>query len=434
VSHCLDDQPRCPIGTAVFVPKRTSASGQDIVLRAGKSAYWATLLTTAVALGYRSFPAEFPTRSLISSAEVVASDVVQSVFAQQGVVPIAADELDIITSAEQSPSFTRHFFDAVPEAPSVHASTITMLPDGGLLAAWFGGTREGASDVSIYQSCFNRQTRSWAKPSVVTNRSQASRELGRHVKKLGNPVLFADCSGRIWLYFVTVSVGGWSGGSISVKFSDDQGETWSAARRLITSPFLNVSTLVRATPIALEDGGLLLPVYHECLCQFGELLRLDATGRLIHKYRMNSGGDLLQPTLAPISATELLAFYRRGARTEPELFFNRSTDVGQTWSELKPTNLPNPNASVAVIRTHGGNFLMSFNPSELSREQLAIASSSDGENWQVLEIMEAGAPGQEFSYPTLICGQPGVYHLTYTWNREKICHVTFNDAWVEARR
>ena len=43
----------------------------------------------------------------------------------------------------------------VPPVPAAHASTITELPGGGLMASWFGGSRDSAPDVCIYTAVFN---------------------------------------------------------------------------------------------------------------------------------------------------------------------------------------------------------------------------------------------------------------------------------------
>jgi hypothetical protein len=41
-----------------------------------------------------------------------------------------------------------------------------------------------------------------------------------------------------------------------------------------------------------------------------------------------------------------------------------------------------------------------------------------------------GACGFEFSYPYLIQARNGDFHLTYTWNRVFIKHVTFDPVWL----
>src|SRR5207245_1806087 len=44
----------------------------------------------------------------------------------------------------------REFVAPAPPTPQSHASTLVETPDGGLLAAWFGGTAERAPDVRIW--------------------------------------------------------------------------------------------------------------------------------------------------------------------------------------------------------------------------------------------------------------------------------------------
>lgn len=347
---------------------------------------------------------------------------------------MSADQALPVESADSIPLYEQHFLESNPAAPSVHASTITQLPDGRMMAAWFGGTREGAKDVSIYGAYWNNQTGSWDTPSVIVDAGRASHELGRYIKKVGNPVLHCDRSGRVWLYYVTVSLGGWSGSFIAVKHSDDGGTTWSDSKRLISSPFFNISSLVRSIPLEMNDGSILLPVYHEFLAKYGEILHLSPDGDLIAKYRMGNSVGTLQPTLAAGDGSTILAFHRRISDSHPRVLANRSTDGGRTWTDTVPIDLPNPNASVAVVSRNRGGFLMALNASETERLELSLAVSDDGNDWNVIKTFPAIDDDLESSYPTLVKADDGTYHLTYTWAREKICHIRFNDSWLEQTR
>jgi len=348
-----------------------------------------------------------------------------------GLLTVEVQRDAAIDSINLTPLYEQRFFEPIPAAPSVHASTITHLPGGGLMAAWFGGSREGAKDVSIYGSHWNKSTGKWDTPTVIVDAGGSSRELDRYVKKLGNPVLYCDQAGRVWLYYVTVSLGGWSGSSITLKYSDDGGVKWSDSRRLISSPFLNISNLVRSVPLELSDGSILLPVYHEFLYKYGEILHLSTDGELIAKYRMGNSTGALQPTLVGSDGQTILAFHRREGDLQPRVLANRSDDCGRTWSDTQPIELPNPNASVAVVRRGDGGFLMALNASETERLELSLAVSDDGKDWRVVKTFPAIDNGLESSYPTLILADDTTYHLTYTWGREKICHVRFNDSWLE---
>ena len=344
----------------------------------------------------------------------------------------AAEEYTRVTTSSGSPRFQRDFVYSQEPTPSAHSGTLVELPEGGLLAAWFGGSREGAADVAIYAARWNGEN--WSKPFVLTDRLRSQRELGRVLRKLGNPVLARDAENRIWLFYVTVSIGGWSTSSISYKVSLDNGRNWSPARRLVTSPFANISTLVRARPLRYQNGGLALPVYHELAGKFGELLRLDGDGRVLGKARIGSGRSAIQPTVVAIDAQDAYSFLRRVGDSPPRVLTASSHDGGSRWSHPSPTGLPNPNSSVAAVLDDRGAYLMVYNHSELGRAGLSIAVSPDGSSWRRLYDLEQGELGDEFSYPFLIRTAAGEYHLIYTWQRRRMAHVWFNDAWVEGLR
>src|SRR3954467_10911866 len=76
--------------------------------------------------------------------------------------------------------------------PSCHASTIVETP-AGLVAAWFGGTREKKSDVGIWLSRF--ENKAWTPPAEVANGLESSSK--RY--PCWNPVLFQPKSGPLLL-------------------------------------------------------------------------------------------------------------------------------------------------------------------------------------------------------------------------------------------
>ena len=78
--------------------------------------------------------------------------------------------------------------------PSAHASTIVETPDG-LVAAWFGGTRERNPDVGIWVS--RHSEKGWSSPVEVANGIQSDGT--RH--PCWNPVLFQPAKGPLILFY-----------------------------------------------------------------------------------------------------------------------------------------------------------------------------------------------------------------------------------------
>ncbi len=73
---------------------------------------------------------------------------------------------------------------------------------------------------------------------------------------------------------------------------------------------------------------------------------------------------------------------------------------------------------------------MVCNPTSVGRHKLSLAVSTDGQNWKLIHDIEDSTPPDEFSYPYLIKGDSGDYHLIYTWKRTKMRHVVFNERWL----
>jgi predicted neuraminidase len=379
--------------------------------------------------------------------------------------------------------FDSHFASSRLHAQA-HASSLVELKDGRIRAFWFSGSREGAADVTVNSATFDPVADLWSEEKVVANRSGTQRALQRYVAKLGNPVVGRAADGSLRLFYVTVSVGGWAGSSITMMKSNDEGETWSEPHRLITSPFINISTLVKGAPFLYSDGTMGLPVYHESISKFAELLHLDAQGNVIDKQRLaRAGQGTLQPVVLVKSPAEAIILTRYSGTDNPHLARTLSTaDGGRHWSAVEKSSFPNPDAALSATVLQDGRLLAVLNHQEQGRDSLSLMLSTDGgRNWKELRRLEemrvvrdkkldekqclrivkgllqdsdtrlANAPaatldeyvdsakarvradggcGFEFSYPYLIQAKNGDFHLTYTWNRVFIKHVMFDQTWL----
>ncbi len=318
------------------------------------------------------------------------------------------------------------------EQHSSHSASVEVLPSGDLISFWFAGSREGGKDVQIFQSYFKQNQQTWTEPKGILNVPQLAEDLGRYISKIGNPLVFVDKQKGMWLYFVTVSYGGWAGSSLNLMFSDDLGQSWGKPKRLVTSPFINVSTLVRNTMFGMEDSSMLLPVYHEFAAQFPELLHLSAQGEVIEKVRMFGHGGGIQPSLVQGKGREAYAFMRSGSHTQDwKVIRLKSLDEGQTWQDFTLTELPNPNSAQIVAKVDDDLWIWVGNHNPENRQDLTLAVSHDLEKpWQVAYQFEHGKQNEAFSYPAITQDKDGVWHLLYTYKRKNIKHVQFNRAWL----
>ena len=322
-------------------------------------------------------------------------------------------------------------------AASVHAASLITLNDGALRAFWFAGSREGAPDVVINSAVFDPHSGSWSAPTVIIDRIGAEKGLVRYIAKLGNPVPSRMVDGRLQLFFVTVSIGGWAGSSISTMISGDEGLTWSRPQRLITSPLLNLSTLVKSPALQFGDGRLGLPAYHEWIGRFGELLRVEAA-QVIDKRRMSSGRSAIQPVILVSDLQTATALFRqtRSSGQAKNIPVSLTQNAGQSWQQSEDLAIANPNSALAGLTLKNGIRLLVLNNIEAGRYRLVLLMKQpQSEQWQVIQVLEddEALPNEqrkEFSYPYLVSADGNDVHLVYTWDRKKIRHVHFSSAWL----
>jgi predicted neuraminidase len=337
------------------------------------------------------------------------------------------------TPADPVPSFTEELIN--PDSPlrMSHVASLCEMPNGRLAAVWYAGSREGARDVAIFLATKDRGQSAWCTPRAILTPERAAHELHRRVRKVGNPLIFADPTGKLWLLYVTISVGGWAGSSLSLTTSTDGGLSWAPSQRLTLSPFFNISELVRGRPAPMSDGSWAVPIYHECIGKFPELLELrDApAGPIATKARITGGRSGFQPALAVLSTNRALALLR-DCSPRKRISIARTADAGRTWSPPQALELPNPDSGLSALRLSDGAILLAFNDSDKGRGNLSLAvSADDGQTWRRIATLEEEAQA-EFSYPYLLQTRDGMLHLLYTWKREAIKHVAFNAAWLNA--
>lgn len=329
-------------------------------------------------------------------------------------------------------------FASHESTPEVHSAAAIELDNNNIMAFWYGGTREGHKDVAIYHNTWNNTSRQWGQDTVLLTRSITRDSTARYIRKLGNPVVTRGPGNSIWLFYVSVSVGGWAGSSINLTISQDEGQNWSEPERLISSPFLNLSTLIKGSPVHYTDGTVGVPVYHEFLGKFSELLKLNSSGKVIDKIRLSWGKTSLQPIIFITSADSAISMMRYHGPYPRRILTQKSNDAGLTWTPVIKSQLPNPNAGIMALTLRDSRqMLLAFNNHEKEREDMTLATSLDqGQTWQIARTVEENRlavpdKSRQFSYPWLLQTRNGNIHLLYTWHKSHIKHIVFNTTWLD---
>ncbi|MDH4463946.1 MAG: exo-alpha-sialidase [Acidovorax sp.] len=310
-----------------------------------------------------------------------------------------------------------------PGTAAAHASSLLPMPAGHAAALslfWVSGERESGPLVQIAATQWDRATQAWLAPRFVVNRQQMGDLLGHGLRRLGNPVAWADAQGRMHLFVVATGWGGWAASRVLhlQQSSASQGLAelaFAPVRVLPLSWLWNTSFLVRNAMLPLQDGGAVLPVHFELGLKYPAVVRLDANGEFVGLTRMSNRTHNLQPSILPQSPTQWVALMR-DERHGGKVTAARTDDGGAHWTDLPDLPLGNPDAAVAGFVLGPQQMLLAHNPTPEGRARLDLSRSADGLQWTLQQTLAKGAEEAEFSYPALAWADNALW-ISYTVDR-----------------
>ena len=330
---------------------------------------------------------------------------------------------------------------------SGHGPALLELPNGDLLCVWFAGSFEGNADVHIVCSRLEKDSGSWTEPVDVSNDPLRSEQ---------NPSLFYGPDGAAWCMY-TAQLDRQAGKDnmqftavVRCQKSTDGGRTWGPYETV----FPEEGTFCRQPIQVLSNGRW---IFSNWLCtDSAEGLSGDPTafrisddqGKTWRMVMMPKSNGHVHANVVELEPGHLVAFMRN--REAYRIHRSESFDYGETWSEPKPTPLPNNNSSISAIKLQSGRVAIAYNPTCTPDPQpgkaawpglrcpVAVALSEDGGlTFPVIRWMERGegyigdenkTNNKQYEYPYLMQSRDGMLHLAYAaWTRDAMKYVRFRE-------
>lgn len=370
-----------------------------------------------------------------------------------------------------------------------HASMIVELPDGDLLVCWFHGSGERtADDVVVRGARLRKGTDAWSAPFQMADTTGFPDT---------NPTMFLDPRERLWLMWPAILANEWPTALTQYRrTSDYRGEgspRWSDGGLLLVKPgepfrkkveevlarwerertgglderaaahirsireqaagklTRRLGWMTRAHPLVLDGSRIIVPLYSDGY-SFSLMALSDDGGETWRPSEPLVGMGNIQPTLARRRDGTLVAYMRDNGPPPKRLHVSESRDRGETWSEVRDSELPNPGSGAEVVVLQNGHWALIYNDLERGRHSLAVSISEDeGRTWRYTRHLERDATSGEeeqlgqYHYPSLIQARDGSLHATYSYFlpsaraakdaegrlvRKSIKHAHFNEAWV----
>ncbi len=253
-----------------------------------------------------------------------------------------------------------------------HAASVTRMPDGRLLAAWFSGPFEASVHQVILASYSSDKGLTWAEPFELQNTPRKS-DFDPAFIVDGNRVLFFYSVGR-WNRYPFVREEKTEVGIESFKVyyrsSGDSGRTWSTPTLVLEG----IGTGCRSNGIKLSTGELLLPLHGYRSGVAGVLKSADRGTTWTRFGEIKTATVAHEPSIAELPSGEIMMVLRTG---DGVMWKVLSRDKGETWLPAEKTDIVAARASHNLYRLQDGRIVLTHNPSKSVRTPLTVRISSD---------------------------------------------------------
>ena len=354
----------------------------------------------------------------------------------------------------------------------VHSSSIVELPNGDLLTCWFEGSGERkANDVVVNGSRLKKGETTWSKAFLMADTPG---------QPDCNPILFLNKSDKLFLVWIAVQANRWETSILKVKtttdYENDGAPDWEWQDVLLMKPGVEFEKRVklqfekniredlawaeyalpyeemlieaakdpkkretgwmpRTHPTILENGKILLPLYSDGF-NFGLIAISEDDGETWSSSLPIIGRGLNQPSLIVRNDGSIDAYMRDDGDAPGRIMMSHSEDEGYSWTFGKKSQIPNPGASIEVLKLKSGNWILVYNDVEDGRYSIAAAISDDeGKSWKWKRNLENIKNGS-FSYPSVIQTKDGKIHITYSYflaeDKKSIKHIAFEEEWISS--
>jgi predicted neuraminidase len=323
----------------------------------------------------------------------------------------------LLCSAEKTQIISECFVSPNIEDFDCHSSCLIETSPQRLCAVWKGGPGKGMSNIDIKQnigiwlSIF--KDGKWNTPVQIVSALDSV---------CWTPVLTKQPDGELFLFY---RIGFDLRHTISFfKRSIDEGISWSDAEILpagIVGP-------TKSKPVFDSEGNMICGSSVEAGAPDDEFKATACWIEIFSKEgRWSKHGPIEIPEkrfgcIEPVlfwgdnGALKMLCRDRSNRiGLKGWIWAAESFDNGKTWSELKKSTLPNPDAGIDALSYGDGEIILIYNNSHTDRYPLTLALSRDnGNSWTPLFNLE----DESGEFPSATKDSQGFIHVTYAYVSE----------------